>query len=812
MREALADVRVVEISRNISGQYTSKLIADLGADVIKIEPRGIGDPLRSQGSFPEDPSDPTIGALFSYLNANKRSIALDIESQSDAKSLLKIVKGANLLIEDLGFNGLEKRGLSPERLRSVNPGIALVRISDFGQEGEYADRPSTDLIVQALSGWISGHYIVGQEPVAGGGRISEFVTGMFAACGALTAYKAAVRSGEAVCLDISKQECLLSCLVTPWLHVEQLKALGWNMPEGRHFFPPGITPCKDGWVGINNFSAQNFEDFCRLAGLDEFIDKRMDIVGCGESSPGFFKAVESWAAEHTVNEIVEMGQAARIPVAPIANGKQLLEMEHLKSRNFFISEPGGKFIQPSFPYRLETTPASLRSPAPKLGKHNADSASPWKGKKLRVAQSKPSYRNRGYKNPFCGLRVIDFGTYLAGGTVGAYLGAYGADVLKIESIQRPDSYRYAAAYPQEGPDWYEHAGSWQTCNLNKRDITLNIDDAEGRRLAEELIAKADIVIENYTPRVMDNLKLGTKRIKELNPDVIFLRMPGFGLEGPWRDYAAFAFPIEQACGIAWITGWPGEHPSNLGGYVDIMNSMHALVALQAALHHRELTGEGQLIELAQIESLVCATAEQTIAYSISGRTMDRKGNRDGSIAPQGVYRCRNGEYAAVSIRDDDEWRRFVSLIGSPSWTQGAGLNSRAGRLMRQDDLDRFIAEWTAGQAADDAVKALRDAGIPAAKLLNSTGVLTEPNLIARKFHQVLTHPAFPRRQYPRFPWLQNGRTGYGYGGYRSGAPTLGQHNIEVLSGELGLTKEQIEALAKREVIGNVPKGMVTNTA
>ncbi|MFA5375112.1 MAG: CoA transferase [Dehalococcoidia bacterium] len=812
MKEALANIRVVELGYEISAQYTSKLLADLGADVIKIEPRGSGDPLRSQGSFPGDPSDPTIGSLFRYLNTNKRSIELDIDDESDIEVLLKIVKDADILIESLGVGELGKYGLSPDKFRSVNPRIALVRISDFGQEGAYADMPSTDLIVQALSGWVSTHYMVGQEPVQGGGHISEFVVGMFSACGALTAYKAAARSGEAVCLDVSKQECLISCIVTPWLHVEQLKALGWNMPEGRHFFPPGITPCKDGWVGINNFSAQNFEDFCRLAGLDEFIDKRMEIVACGDASPKFFKSVETWAKEHTVNEIVEMGQAARIPVAPIANGKQLLEMEQLKARNFFISEPGGKFIQPSFPYRLEATPASLRSPAPKLGGHNSESVSPWRGKKPRAGQAKPLYKNKGHLLPFSGLRIVDFGTYLAGGTVGAYLGSYGADVIKIESIQRPDSYRYAAAYPQEGPDWYEHAGSWQTCNLNKRDITLNIDDPEGRRLAEELITKADVVIENYTPRVMDNLKLGTKRIKELNPDIIFLRMPGFGLEGPWRDYAAFAFPIEQSCGIAWITGWPGQHPSNLGGYVDVMNAMHALVALQAALHHRELTGEGQLIELAQLESLVCTTAEQTIAYSITGRIMDRTGNRDARMAPQGVYRCKNGEYAAISIRNDDEWQRFVSLMGSPSWAQDGKLNSCAGRLGRQDDLDRSIAEWTAGQAADEAVKALRVAGIPATKLVNSTNVLTEPNLVARRFHQVLTHPAFPKRQYPRFPWLQNGKTGYGYGGYRSGAPTLGQHNIEVLSGELGLTKEQIEALAKREVIGNIPKGMVTNTA
>jgi CoA:oxalate CoA-transferase len=206
MKGALTNIRVVELGQNISAPYTCKLLADLGADVIKIEPRGSGDSLRLQGSFPDDPSDLTVGALFRYLNTNKRSIELNIDSKADVKVLLKIVKGADILIESLGAGGLEKYGLGLDKFRSVNPQIALVRISDFGLEGAYADRPATDLIVQALSGWVSTHYMVGQEPAEGGGHISEFVVGMFAACGALTAYKAAARSGEAVSLDVSKQE------------------------------------------------------------------------------------------------------------------------------------------------------------------------------------------------------------------------------------------------------------------------------------------------------------------------------------------------------------------------------------------------------------------------------------------------------------------------------------------------------------------------------------------------------------------------------------------------------------------------------
>ncbi|MFN8626174.1 MAG: CoA transferase [Candidatus Binatia bacterium] len=798
---ALANLRVVEIGQGVSGPYCGKLLADLGADVVKVESPMTGDPLRRAGSFPDDVPDRSAGGLFRYLNANKRSIECAPGSVAGKQALLALVAGADLVIENLGPGVLEGYGVGWDWLEQANPKIALVRISDYGQTGPYSTRPGTDLTVQAAANWVSNHHNPSQEPVQAGGRLADFTAGVYAATAALTAVSIAAAGGKAISVDVSKQECLTSCIGAVWLHVEKLQAMGWGIPAERYFPLPGVVRCKDGLVSVNALTGQHFIDCCHLLGVPEYSSKQLEIAYGGTEFDAFFRDIAPWLKERTVEEVVELFQAVRIPAVPISDGKTLLDLPQFKARSFFLRDPQGNVTQPGFPYRLELTPATLRKGAPRLGEDNlATGSAPW-----RPRESAPIAARRNKRNfPFEGLRVLDLGAFWAGPYVSCYLGAYGADVIKVESIQRPDAFRYHTAYPQEGPDWYERSSIWQHANLNKRDLTLNLEDTEGKHIFERLVVKADVFIENFSPRVIDNFGFSVERLKEINPNLIIVRLPGFGLEGPWREFSSFAMPLEQASGMAWVTGHPDGPPLNPGGYADAIVGMHALVALQAALLYRERTGQAQMIEVPQIEVGACMTGEQAIAYSMTGKIMGRMGNRSDTMAPQGVYPCLSGESVAASIRDDSDWQRFREMPPVHTWAMDERFSSLAERRARHDELDGLISRWTSRVTADSVIATLRDAGIPAAIVLTQPNIVSDPNLVARKFFEELDHPRTGLWRYSRWPWLQSvGPTGT----HRSRAPLLGEHNYEILHGELGLSDDEIAQLAAKDVVGTVPKGL-----
>ncbi|MFO8010729.1 MAG: CoA transferase [Dehalococcoidia bacterium] len=802
MGKALSHLHVIELGEGISAAYCCKLLADLGADVIKVEAPG-GDCLRNTGSFPLDPDDASVGCLFRYLNTNKRSVEMNLSEQGGIDAFKGLVAGADLVVENLGAGVLEGLGLDPDKLAKVNHNIAVVRIADFGQEGPYINVPATDLTVQASAAWISRHQSTQPKPSKAGGLVGDYVTGVHAACGGLTSVRTARELGEKVVVDVSKQECLLGTLPQPAFFFETLQSLGMGIPEDRIFPVPGAVRCKDGYVAVNVLTAQQFADCCTFMGVPEYIPKQMELNVAGPELERFYEDIKPWLMERTAEEIVELCQAVRIPAVPIGNGQNLPEMAQLKSRGFFIRDPEDQFIQPSFPFLLEKTPASLRTRAPRLGEHRGDiEGNPWSGE--RRESSKEVSSREGTYLPFEGLRVIDMGTFWAGPLVGCYLGAMGADVIKVESIQRPDGFRYSMSYPQQGDKWYELGGGYQGSNLNKRNITLDLNQEKGKVLMERLLAGSDIVIENFSARVMDNFGLSVEHLREINPRLIVVRMPAFGLSGPWKDYVGWGMAMEQASGMAWLTGDPDYAPLALGGVADPVVSMHGLVAVQAALEYRDITGEGQVVEVSQLEACTCTMAEQVIAYSVTGRVQTRNGNRSEIMSPEGVYLSADNRWVAISIRNDEEWDKLVGAMGSPSWAEDPGLKTFEGRMERHDQIDEGIGEWAGAANAEEIVEKIRAQGIPACKVLGAHEMYSEPHLSARRFYQELEHPILGMRRYPRIAIVQYPGTG---GMHCFGAPTLGQHNREILESEFNLSADEIAEMEKGEIIGNVPKGM-----
>lgn len=792
MNRPLTGLRVVELASEIAGPYCTKLLVDLGADVCKIETPS-GDPLRRWGPFPSGRPDPDRSGLFEYLNAGKRGVTLDFAHPDDIAMARDLIAQADMLVEDLPAGAPERRqwGLDTDTLDSINPNLVVVRISSFGQEGPLRDRVTTSLTLQAAAGWVNVRE-PGRAPVQAGARIPEYIAGGYAALGALTALRvAAAETHRPVEVDVSMFESLLSTLPYPMLMAARLKSLG--LPTNSKAAPMlGIVHAADGWIGINCLTGQHWLDVCAMVGLPEFGDHQLAIMLGGPERDEFFAKAQPFLDSMSVADLVELSQAMRIPAAPITEGDTILGCPQYAERGFFIESAcdAWRFTRPGAPFRLSKTPVPPPLPAPTV-----------------PTDVKPAWSERGEPRrsgdvpdislPFAGLKVFDLSTFWAGAYLTCYLGAFGADVIKVESIQRPDGHRYSGSLLREGDDWYERGPLWQGTNLNKRDITLDLTSATGRELALRLAAEADVVVENFSPRVVEQFGLDYESIVRLNPGVIMVRMPGFGLEGPWRDYVGWALNIEQVSGMSAATGYAEGPPCNLQGPADPIAGVHACVALLAALEHRRSTGEGQLIEVAQIEVGAAVTAEPVIEYSLTGSVRPREGNRHRCYA-QGVYTTSNAdEWVALSVRDDADWLAVLDAIDRSDLCGDPRFATAAARRENHDDFDEVLTSWTCRRTAAEVVATFGRRGVPAERLLTADQMYDVEQLDARGFYQDLDHSITGRHRFPGWPFRISPGPAHQH---RTAAPTLGQHNSEVLAA-LGLSEQEIDALAEHLVIG-----------
>lgn len=401
--------------------------------------------------------------------------------------------------------------------------------------------------------------------------------------------------------------------------------------------------------------------------------------------------------------------------------------------------------------------------------------------------------------PFEGLRVVDLGTFWAGPFLGCYLGALGADVVKVEGTRRIDGFRYVAAFPEQGERWYEQSGLFQATNLNKRDVAIDLERPEGRELVGELLDQADVVIENFSPRVVEQFGFDHASLSVRNPAVIMVRMPGFGLDGSWRDFVGFGNSFEYAGGIGAVTGYPNGPPLGPGGYADPLVGMHAALALTAAFEARDRTGRGALVEVVQIEVVASMAPEPPITHSLTGEVLGRSGNRDPRVAPQGVYVTADSRWVALTTRDNGDWRRLVQAVGRPPGDDAA-LADLAGRQAAHDDLDAWLASWVATQDVDAVVKLLDAVGMPVAEVLDPAGMYDDPQLTATGYYQELDHPLSGARRFPTWPFRWgSGRTRLRH---LRRAPLLGEHLDEVLGEDLGRSPEEIARLRAAGVIGD----------
>jgi crotonobetainyl-CoA:carnitine CoA-transferase CaiB-like acyl-CoA transferase len=376
----------------------------------------------------------------------------------------------------------------------------------------------------------------------------------------------------------------------------------------------------------------------------------------------------------------------------------------------------------------------------------------------------------------------------------------------VESIQRPDGHRFAVLGPQAAnPKWWEFSPGYQMFNLNKRGVTLDLTNDRGRELFFSLIETADALVENFSPRVLDHFGITWDAVHARNPRAVMMRMPAFGLSGPWRDRTGFAQTIEQASGLAWMNGYGDELPSTLRGTGDPLAGMHAAFALLCALDHRDRTGQGHFVEASMIEAALNVAAEAVIELDAHGALLMRDGNRGPGAAPQGVYPCAVDEtWVAIAIVEDEHWRALRAAMGDPEWARDPELANGSGRRKRHDDIDDHLRRWTKARDCKAVIDDLVARGVPAGVVAEPLSLPDNPQMRARRFFEPVGNALIGDHVVARVPLrLASHRGRY----VHKAAPSLGEDNAEILGDELGVSPEHLALLEADKVIGTTPLGL-----
>ena len=408
--------------------------------------------------------------------------------------------------------------------------------------------------------------------------------------------------------------------------------------------------------------------------------------------------------------------------------------------------------------------------------------------------------------PLASLRVLDLGQIWAAPLATRHLADMGAEVIKVESHVRPDGRGSPLPDNTQDNDWVDLGGGYNELHRSKKSITLNLLKPEGVSTCKELVKMCDVVVENFSPRVMKNFGLDYEVLRQIKPDIIMISASGYGHSGPWTNFGAYGNSLEPTCGFAAVTGYGDGVPRRSGvAYTDPTAAPLICFALLAALNYRNLTGKGQWIDLSQYEFGATLMAEPFIDYSMNKRVWEQVGNRHRGGAVQGCYPCAgNDKWVVITISSDAEWTAFCGALGDPPWSKDERFSDILSRYKNHDNLDKYIAEWTSRLDPYDAMHILQKAGVTAGVVMTNKQMLTDPHLKERGFYEHITRPEselFGTRLLPGVAWKMSKTPGR----VRWNAPKLGQFNKEVLCDILGLTKDELDALEKEDIIGYEPK-------
>ncbi len=796
--EVLSHLRVIEIGSSAASSYCARLFADFGADVQKVEPP-TGDPLRR--SAPLTPSGQS--AWFAFLNFNKSSVTIDPVAPGAITRLTALIEDCDILIDGRDVDSADCPSLDIAAIRTRRPGLIYLEASWFGREGPYGEFAATDSTIRALAGLVK---LAGPEegpPL----HAPDFQTGILAGLwGFIAAAASAVArmqggAGRSWSLSIFESSLALSeyLMFEAFARGDVMCRMGLN----RFWpgFPLGIYETKKGWLGVTTVTPAQWHAFCDMLELSVLRDDPALILG--EDRLQYAEEIERQfmprLKTRTGKEWFAEGLKRKIPIVPVPEISELLRDAEKQARGAIVPIRLGeeKGLTAGSMQRLTLTPPRRGGKVPAPGEQQVLANT---RRRLTGTSSAPSGRIEPGGLPLQGVRVIDFSMGWAGPLCSRTLADLGADVIKIEAIQYPDWWRGVdrrSAYVDG--QMYEKTVRFCIMNRNKRGVTLDLTRPQGVALTKRLVAGADIVVNNYSTDVLPKLGLGYDVLRTVNPRLVMMSMSAFGADSVYRECRAYGSTLEQGSGLPSVVGNPDGPPAmSHTAFGDAVGGLNGCAAALVALIHARNTGQGQFIDLAQIECMMPFAAPWIVVHSIGGTPPARYGNRHPQFVPHGCFRCAGKDnWIMVAATDEDMWHRLAIVVGLPEWATDASLQSAEARRSIEDIIEKGIEAWTLTRDADQAMSELQAVGVAAGVVRLPIDLLKDRHLRSREFLQQIERAFMGLHPQPSMP-IREGASPYAI---RTPAPTLGQHNEEILSGLLGLSDAEIAQLMREQIIG-----------
>ncbi|HEY7167965.1 MAG TPA: CoA transferase [Candidatus Binatia bacterium] len=786
----------------LSGQLCGRILADLGMEVIKIEPPG-GDPVRKLAPFVNSPAGSEMSTTFAHLNAGKKSRVLDLGREEDRGKLKDLVKTADVVLESFHPGELEGKGLGYDSLAAINPGIVMASITAFGQTGPKKNFAYNDLVALAESGFL---YVSGDPslpPCRPPETQAYYFASLFAAAGVLAALYRRERTGRGDHVDTSMQETLATHehIIRLWANEKTiLKRAG---SQHGSVAPAKIFKCRDGYVYLY-VTRQHWKLFLSLwkdhpATFDapDWLNNLYRRAHADELNP----AVEAFVGKFTMAEITDFLQSKGIPCVPVNTPLGFANDEHVKSRGFItpVEHAGfGTAQQPAMPFVIDGGRPPIGS-APVL---NGDASAPGQlgeisrerivipneSERSRISPSGRNDKEDGTGNgPLDGMRIVSFDHVLAGPYGTTILAELGADVIKIESSKGGmDPFRFfgTGEDPNVSPRFLEF-------NRNKRSFTVNLKHPQGQGVLHDLVAKADVVLDNYSVDVVDRIGLGYEQLRKVNPDIINLRMPGLGTTGPKRHFSTVGVNITAFTGLTYMWNHPGVTNPPIGAqlvFPDYVSGVLCAIIVISGVLYRDRQHKGAFIDLAQSEATAFMLGANLIEAIANRKDPEPVGNASFAVAPHDCFPCQGEDRWCVIVAEtEDQWQRLAAIVGL---THDARFRTNADRLNNCAALNAAIAAWTKGKDAFAVRDQLQNAGVPAGVVQTGEDLTSDPQLNSRGFIVTVDNPRLGKVVLPSFPLhFANSRLTR-----RWEFPVLGRDTEAVLRDVVGYGAKRIEEL------------------
>jgi crotonobetainyl-CoA:carnitine CoA-transferase CaiB-like acyl-CoA transferase len=779
---ALKGIRVVELAGSVAGEYCGKLLADFGAEVIKVEAPECGSPTRAMAPIlggDTDDAGPEGSALFAYLNTNKQSVVLDPGSAAGAELLHKIIGSADAVIEDRATTWSQR-----------HPNVVFCSITPFGKGAAAEFENAKSINVFHASGWgyhTPSHADPDKPPLQGPGRFhADYEAGLDAALCIASSLFGRLHTGQGESIDISEHAVLVSradCILGRFITGE-VTAEG-TREDYDQAGPAAFFACADGFVYLYMTSRAHWAGLKNLMGhpewLDAFEDDWLEFSVTAEKVAAFRRGFAAWVRDLAKESAADQAQRLGVPLVRVNGAADLHHSPQYRHRGFFqdVGHPVlGPAAHPGVPYALSASPAEIISPAPTLGQHTAAVLdrldTPRAAPAVKSAQLKPPKDPRG--GPLEGVRVVELTKVWAGPYAGKLLAMLGAEVIKIETASNPEEMR---AY---GGTDVNHAPYFLSINPEILSVDLDIKSTEDMARLRELIARADIVINNLRPGAMERQGLAYEQLKAIKPDIISVSIKMWGNDGPLGHQTGYAPSFAALAGLASLVGYPGGPPLGTSmRYGDSTVGAAAAYAAVAALLRRELSGEGQFVDVSAVETLSSMMGDRLLEQSLTGKGLGPNGNYHPDMCPHGCYPCSDGSWVTVAVANDAEWHGLCEALDAPAVADDPRYATMDERQRHVEALDADLARLTRNHDAEELAHRLRAAGVPASKSATAIDVIADQRLWDRELYRFVTdhregqRPVLgPSWRMARFPAR-----------IARGAPDLGEDTEYVLRDILG---------------------------